>query len=241
MVLVMVGSTIIDRALSVITKAELKKVATTWRQAHIEAGISRSLQLSHTNSSKMGKEEEVSHSSPGSDPVEVQKFSLDDVRGPVCATQKVPIPPFSKVSVHANTSVKGHCMWVHVLTEPMLGPHWSQQWYQLWPMVNWILGPQGYLSACATWAPMPWKFPPKAVVGQVVPANQVPLVVHPTRTTVEPHNKSQKRMDLGAFGHPRSQRMAWIRAETGKKAMTQMGAPICTHQHGPRQNCSDEK
>ena len=65
----------------------------------------------------MGKEEEASHSSP----VEVQKFSLDDVRGPVCTTQKVTIPPFDTVSVHANTSVKGHCMQVHVLTELMLG------------------------------------------------------------------------------------------------------------------------
>ena len=36
------------------------------------------------------------------------KFSLDDIRGPVHTTQKVTIPPFSTVSVHANTSVKGH-------------------------------------------------------------------------------------------------------------------------------------
>ena len=70
----------------------------------------------------MVKEEEVSHSSHGSDPVEVQKFSFDDVRGPANTTQKVTILPFSTVSVHANTSVKGHCMWVHVHTEPMLGP-----------------------------------------------------------------------------------------------------------------------
>ena len=59
---------------------------------------------------------------PWSDPLEVHKFSLDDIKGPVCTTQKVTILPFSTVSVYANTSVKGHCMWVHVLLEPMLGP-----------------------------------------------------------------------------------------------------------------------
>ena len=101
---VMVGSKIIDRALSLITKGELKKVTMMWRQAHFETVMSGSLQLSHASP---GVGEEVSHSSPESDPVEVQKFCLDDVRSPVCTTQKVTIPPFSTVSVHANSSVKG--------------------------------------------------------------------------------------------------------------------------------------
>ena len=122
MVPVMFGSEIIDRPLSMITKGELKKVATMWRQAHFGAVMSGLLQLSHTNSSKMGKEEKLSHSSPGSNPVEVWKFSLDDVKGRVCTTQKVTILPFGTVSVHANTSGKGHCMQVHVLMELMLGP-----------------------------------------------------------------------------------------------------------------------
>ena len=125
---VMIGSKIIDRALSVITKGELEKVTTTWRQAHFGAVRARSLQLSHINPSKTGMEEEVSHSSPGSDTVEVQKFSLDDVKGPVCTIQKVTLPLLGTVSVCANTSVKGHCMQVHVLMEPMLGC--QQRWYQ---------------------------------------------------------------------------------------------------------------
>ena len=66
MVLVMVGSKIIDRAFSMITKGELKKATTMWKQADFRAVMSESLQLSHINSSKMGKDEEVSHSSPGS-------------------------------------------------------------------------------------------------------------------------------------------------------------------------------
>ena len=124
-VLVMVGSKIIDRSLSLMIKGELVKVTTMWRQAHLGAVMSGSLQLTH-RSSKQNRTNarspaEVGHSSPKGNPVEVRKFCLDDVRGPVHMTQKVTIPPFSTVSVHANSSVKGHCMWVHVLTETMPG------------------------------------------------------------------------------------------------------------------------
>ena len=119
---VMVGSKIIDKALSVRTKGKLKKAATMWRQAHFGVVMSGSLQLSHTKPSKTGKEEEIIHSPIERDPVEVQKFSLDDVKGLVHTTQKVTIQLFSTISVHANTSVKGHCMWVDILTESMLGP-----------------------------------------------------------------------------------------------------------------------
>ena len=49
-VLVMVGSKIIDRAMSAITKGELMKATTTWRQAHFGAVMSGSLQLLHTSS-----------------------------------------------------------------------------------------------------------------------------------------------------------------------------------------------
>ena len=108
MVPFVVGSKIIDKALSVMTKGELKKAATMWRQANFGAVMSRLLQLSHTNPRKTGMEEEVSHSSHRSDPVEVWKFSLDDVKGLVHTTQKVTIPPFGTVNVHAGTSVKGH-------------------------------------------------------------------------------------------------------------------------------------
>ena len=41
--------------------------------------------------------------------------------------------------------------------------------------------------------------PTKAVVAQVVPANQVPPVAHPTRTTEETHNKSPKGWVLEAL------------------------------------------
>ena len=47
MVLVMVGSKIIDRALGLITKGKLEKATMIWRQAHFGAVMSGSLQLSH--------------------------------------------------------------------------------------------------------------------------------------------------------------------------------------------------
>ena len=41
--------------------------------------------------------------------------------------------------------------------------------------------------------------PPKMVVGQIVPANQVPLVVHPTRTATETNHPAQKGWVLEAL------------------------------------------
>ena len=80
------------------------------------------LYLSHASSDKNRVEEEAKCSSQVGDPMEVWRFCLDDVRGLVCTTQKVTILSFSTVSMHANSSVKGLCMQVHVLMEPMPGP-----------------------------------------------------------------------------------------------------------------------
>ena len=46
---------------------------------------------------------------------------------------------------------------------------------------------------------MLWKLPTKAMVGQAVPANQVPLVVHPTRTAEETNNQASKGWVLEAL------------------------------------------
>ena len=134
----------------------------------------------------------MSHSSPESDPVEVQKFHLDDIRGPVHSTQKVTLLPFSTVSVHANTTVKGHCMQVHVLMKPTPGPQLPAA---VVPTMTY-----GELHCGSSRAPIclcnlsahTVEIPAKAMVGQVVPANQMPLVVHPTRTSEEMHTKSHK-------------------------------------------------
>ena len=80
------------------------------------------LQLSHSGSGKNKVREGANYSPQKSESLEVWKLPLDDVKGLVCTTQKLAIPPFSTINMWANTSVRGHCMQVHVLTEPGLGP-----------------------------------------------------------------------------------------------------------------------
>ena len=120
-VLIVVGSKIIDKALSLMTPGELAKVTTTWSQAHFGAVMSGLLQLSCGSSDWTRVKEAVKCSPQEGDPVELQKFSLNNIKGPVHTTQKVTIPPFSTINMWASTSVKGHSMWVHVLTEWMQG------------------------------------------------------------------------------------------------------------------------
>ena len=192
MVLVMVGSKIIDRAMSLMTMGELIKATIMWRQAHFGAVMSGSLQLPYTSPNKSGVEEEISHSSPRDDPMEVRKFCLNDVRGPVHTTWKVIIPPFSTVSVHTNSSVKGHCMQVHVLTELMPGPQLPTTVVPTTTYRELHLG-SSRVPICLCIIEHPYHGNShKVMVGQVAMADQVPLVVLPTRTSKESNPAPQK-------------------------------------------------
>ena len=90
-------------------------------------------------------------------------------------------------------------MWVHVLMELMLGPQLPAA---VVPTVTY-----GELHPGSSRVPIclhnlstyTIEIPMRAMVRQVVPANQVPLVVHPTMTTEESHNKSQKGWVLEAL------------------------------------------
>ena len=130
--------------------------------------------------------------------MEVQKFQLDDVKGPVCTTQ-VTILPLSTINVQANTSVRGHCMWVHVLTEPELSPQLPAEvvptatYGELHRGSSRVPVSLHNLSTCAA------EIPAKTVVGQVAPTNQVPPVVHPTRTAEETNNQASKGWVLDAL------------------------------------------
>ena len=134
---VMVGSKIIDKALSCMTVGELACGTMTWQQAHFGAVMLESLWLSHSSSEKL----KIENSSRENDPVEVWKYQLDGVKGAVCTTQKVTIPPFQTINIKVNTGVKGHCMKVHVLTEPVLGPQFfssSGTHSHLWRATPWL-------------------------------------------------------------------------------------------------------
>ena len=131
--------------------------------------------------------------------MEVREFCLDNVRDPVCTTQKVTIPPFSTIRVHANSSVKGHCIWVHVLMELMPGHKLPTAavpmvtYRELHPRSSRVPICLHNLGACYV------EIPTKTVVGQVVPANEVPPVVLPTRTSKESNDKPQKGWVLDAL------------------------------------------
>ena len=187
---VMVGSKIIDRALSCMTMGELTCATATWQQAHFGAVMSGLLQLSHSSSEKL-KLETLS--------VEVQKYQLDGVKGAVCTTQKVTIPPFQTVNIKVNISVKGHCMKVHVLMEPILGPQLPAAvvpratYGELHPGSLRVPVCLCNMSTCAM------EIPAKTVVGQVIPANQIPPVVHPTRTAKKTAAKVPKGWVLEAL------------------------------------------
>ena len=86
MVLVVVGSKIIDKVLSLMTKEGLAKVTMKWRQAHFGVVMSGLLQLTHTSSDKTKGGEGVGYFSQSGDPMEVRKFCFNDIRGPVHTT-----------------------------------------------------------------------------------------------------------------------------------------------------------
>ena len=131
--------------------------------------------------------------------MEVWKFYLDNVRGLVHTAWKVTTPPFSIVSVHANSSVKGHCMQVHGLTDLMPGPQLPAV---VVPMVNYgelHLGSSRVSTCMCNLSTHTMEIPTKTVVGQIAPANQVPPIVHPTRTSKESNPKTQKGWVLKAL------------------------------------------
>ena len=154
MVPVVVGSKIIDKALSLMAVGELAEATMTWRQAHFGAVMSGLLQLSHSSSGKREMKEGANCSSQKSGSVEVQKFWLDDVKDSVHTTQKVTIPLVSTINVWANTSARGHACGSMSSQNWHSVPSCQQQWCPQLPMGNYVLDPQGCQFVCAIWAPM---------------------------------------------------------------------------------------
>ena len=143
--------------------------------------MSGSLQLSCSSSEKLAMQNLYGES----DPTEVQKYQLDGVKGAVCTTQKVTIPPFQTMTIKGNAGVKGHCMKVHVLMEPALCPQLLAAVVPIATYGELHPGSSRVPICLCNMSARAMEIPAKTVVGQVIPANQVPLVVHPTRTTEE--------------------------------------------------------
>ena len=166
--------------------------------------MSGSLQLSHSSLEKLKME----NLSGESDSVEVWNYQLDGVKGAVYTTQKVTIPPFQTMTIKGNAGVKGHCMKVHVLMEPVLGPQSPAAVVPIATYGELHPGSSRVPICLCNMSPHAMEVPAKTVVGQVIPANQVPLVVHPTRTTKETTINTPKGWVLGSFRPPRPKRVA---------------------------------
>ena len=115
--------------------------------------------------------------------MKVKEFCLDDVGGPVHTTQKVTIPPFGTVSVYANTTVRGHCMQVHVLMELMPSPQLPTAVVLTVIYGELHLGSSQVPICLCNLSAHSIEIPTRTVVGQVVPANQILLVVLLTGTS----------------------------------------------------------
>ena len=187
-ILVTVGSNIIDQAMKEITKGELAKVTMTWKQAHFGAVMSGSLQLPHTGSNRTGAEKEVIHSPKG------QHCGGEGILPGQCLR-----PPFGTVSVNGNTSVRGHCMHVHMLAEPMPGPKLPTAVVPTVTYGELHLGSSCVPISLCNLRAYSMEIPTKAVVGQVLLANQVSLVVLPTGTLGESISNPKKGWILGAL------------------------------------------
>ena len=90
-------------------------------------------------------------------------------------------------------------MKVHVLTEPALGPQLLAAVVPIATYGELHPGSSRVPICLCNMSSHAVEIPAKTVVGQVAPANQVPLVVHPTRTATETGTKSHKGWILEAL------------------------------------------
>ena len=94
---------------------------------------------------------------------------------------------------------KGHCMWVHVLMELMPGLQFPTAVVTMVTYGELHLRSSRVPICLCNLSTCSMEIPAKTVVGQVAPANQVPLVGLPTRTSEESNDKPLKGWVLEAL------------------------------------------
>ena len=109
------------------------------------------------------------------------------------------IPPFQNMTLKGNAGVKRHCMKVHVPTEPALGPQLPAAVVPIATYGELHPGSSRVPICLCNMSLLAMEVPAKPVVGQVIPTNQVPQVVHPTTTTTETNTKAPKGWVLEAL------------------------------------------
>ena len=193
---------------------ELAKATTTWRQAHFGAVISRLLQLSCSSSYKSEIGEGATCSPQRSDPVEVQKFWLDDVKTLVCTTQS-----------HYSTVWHHQCAGQYQCQGSLHGgscPHRTGAWSPvasgsgtysyLWGTMSWFLK--------STSLPVQLECPCCGSIHKRL--GWTGFTCQPSATSGPPNQDCQrdkqssvKRIGLWGSRPPKSHWVAWIRAEPG--------------------------
>ena len=177
----MVGTKIIDKALSLVTVGSLQKLP--WHGDRLTLGQScwgccNSPVAAQTNVRwQKGPQAPLLWRCRSSDSMMSKVWFSPHRRSPfwhLAPSMYGPIPVSGDTACEYMSSQSWH-----------LVPSCQPQWYPQLPMGNYILVPQGYQSAGATCAPMLWRYPLKQSLGRFVSANQVPLVVCPTRTAAE--------------------------------------------------------
>ena len=124
---------------------------------------------------------------------------MDGVKGAVYTTQKVMIPPFQTVNRNTNAGVKGHYMKVHVLTKPALGPQLPAAVVPIATYGELLPGSSRVPVCLCNMSTYAMEIPAKTVLGQVIPVNKIPPVVHLTRTAKETVAKVTKGWILEAL------------------------------------------
>ena len=119
---VMVGSKIIDWAMGMMTKRGTHEGNCNLETSSLQlSAMSGSLQLSCTDSARGGQRSgEGGHTLPKLWPYSIQEvlsgWIFRDLSIPL---RWLPSLCLGLISIHGNTAMWGHCMWVHVLAKPV--------------------------------------------------------------------------------------------------------------------------
>ena len=175
---------------------ELAKATITWRQGPLWGSHVGVIALSIAAQKKWGDKRGYKLLSTGVMPWRCG-FWLNDIKGSVHTTQKVTIPHLAP-SMYRQTPVSRT---LHVSTCPHRASAWSQLPAVVVPTAYlWELHPGSSRYSLSAQSEHPChEVPTKTIIGQIVPANQVPLVVCPTRTTTETKYLAQKGWVLEAL------------------------------------------
>ena len=94
---VQLGSTVIDKAMGIITPQELYRTSKTWRHTHLSVAVKK------VGASRIDK-----------------SFRMNNVFGCVSIAKFIIVPSFKTIEIKGNTRLKDHSLRVCVMVEPLI-------------------------------------------------------------------------------------------------------------------------